>query len=489
MLNRYALVSRHNPVVTEFAPDSPLSVGNGEFVFTADPTGLQTFAADYEANMPLCTMAHWGWHTTPPRDGRRIEPQAYRLTEYETYGRLVGYATGRDGQEEEYHWLRQNPHRLHLGRIGLAISRPEGAPATRFDLAAVRQTLDLWRGMLESRFTVDGELVHVRTCCHPTRDLLGVFINSPLFLQERLAVSFAFPYGSPEKTAAAWGEEDRHRTEIISAGGHKVTLLRVVDATTYFVTLAFSGAQVKRQGKHCLLLTAQPGREQIEFTVEFTPSQPRVPLPTFTETAVAAATSWESFWSNGGLVELARSRDPRALELERRVVLSQYLTAIQCGGSLPPAETGLTCNSWYGKFHLEMHWWHAVHFAYWNRIDFLERSLWWYQLILPQAQKLAQSQGYTGARWPKMVGPEGWDSPSPIGPLLIWQQPHPIYYAELCYRAQPSRQTLERYRELVFQTAEFLASYAVYEQTRDRYVLGPPVIPAQECHRPESTLN
>jgi hypothetical protein len=38
---------------------------------------------------------------------------------------------------------------------------------------------------------------------------------------------------------------------------------------------------------------------------------------------------------------LAHSKDKRAIELERRVVLSQYLTAIQCSGSMPPQETGL----------------------------------------------------------------------------------------------------------------------------------------------------
>ena len=26
-----------------------------------------------------------------------------------------------------------------------------------------------------------------------------------------------------------------------------------------------------------------------------------------------------------------------------------------------------------GKFHLEMHWWHAVHFALWNRLELLEK--------------------------------------------------------------------------------------------------------------------
>jgi hypothetical protein len=156
---------------------------------------------------------------------------------------------------------------------------------------------------------------------------------------------------------------------------------------------------------------------------------------------------------------------------------------------MPPQETGLTVNSWYGKFHLEMHWWHATHFALWNRLSLFEKSLAWYQSILPRAQDLAKSQGYRGARWPKMVGPDGRDSPSPIGPLLIWQQPHPIFYAELCYRAHPTRTTLQQYSEIVFQSAEFMADYAYFDKRTSRYVLGPPVIPAQENHPASDTWN
>src|SRR5919198_4628638 len=134
-----------------------------------------------------------------------------------------------------------------------------------------------------------------------------------------------------------------------------------------------------------------------------------------------------------------------------------------------------------------MHWWHAAHFALWNRLPLLERSLGWYDSVLPAARELARSQGYAGARWPKMVGPEGRDSPSPVGPLLVWQQPHPIFYAELCYLSRPTRETLARYRRVVFESAEFMASYAYFE--RGRYVLGPPLIPAQENHPPRETWN
>jgi hypothetical protein len=52
---------------------------------------------------------------------------------------------------------------------------------------------------------------------------------------------------------------------------------------------------------------------------------------------------------------------------------------------MPPQETGLVTNSWSGKSHLEMHWWHAAHFVLWGRPDLLECSLPWYKKILPRA--------------------------------------------------------------------------------------------------------
>jgi hypothetical protein len=212
-------------------------------------------------------------------------------------------------------------------------------------------------------------------------------------------------------------------------------------------------------------------------------------LPDYSRTEAATRAHWNRFWRTGGAIDLSGSTDPRWRELERRVVLSQYQTAIQCAGSLPPQETGLTFNSWEGKFHLEMHWWHAVHFALWNRIGMLEKSLGYYSSILPRARATAGRQGYTGARWPKMTGPTGAESPSSVGPFLIWQQPHPIYYAELCYRSSPEPSTLARYRDVVFETAEFMASFATRDPGTNRYVLGPPLQAAQEVFPKDATVN
>jgi hypothetical protein len=46
-IDRKAIVSRNDIVYTKPEVKAPISVGNGKFVFTVDPTGLQTFPESY----------------------------------------------------------------------------------------------------------------------------------------------------------------------------------------------------------------------------------------------------------------------------------------------------------------------------------------------------------------------------------------------------------------------------------------------------------
>lgn len=484
-IDRRALVRRHNPTLHRPEPGSPLTVGNGEFAFTADVTGLQSLD-DAGAPVPLCTQAQWGWHRSPRPPA--VGAAALRLQAYEVEGRSVALPTDPSGQEPLWGWLRENPHRLHLGRLGFW-DGSEGGDLRATELEGVRQTLDVWSGSLQSHWRWRGEPVAVRTAVHPGQDVLAVRVRSPLLADGRLQVRLAFPYGSPAMRAADWTGPERHRTGVRRVPWGGALIARRLDEDGYHAAIAWSpGAVWRADGPHEFLLAAAPGARELDVVCAFSPQPHGAAPPAASQVEAAAAAHWERFWLDGAAVELAASRDPRALELERRVVLSQYQTAVHCAGSLPPQETGLVCNSWYGKFHLEMHWWHASHFPLWGRAALLQRSLGWYQAILPAARAAAAAVGCGGARWPKMTGPEGTESPSPVGPLLIWQQPHPIAYAELCYRAAPSRATLRRYGELVHETAAFLASYPRRDR-RGRLVLGPPVIPAQENHPPRTTWN
>jgi len=420
-IDRQALVTRHNIVLKRPDPLTPLSVGNGSFAFTADITGLQTFPDYHAQGMLLGTHAEWGWHSLPNLAGYRLEDA---LENYIVNGRSVPYLSGLDASgnyKPAAEWLRTNPHRLHLGQLGLHIRKADGDPLAIEDIAHPQQTLDLWTGLLDSGFTVEGQPVHVYTVCHPTRDVLAVRITSSLGVEGRLAVTLAFPYGAVKwGDAADWTQPHRHQTRA-TLDGSRADFTRILDADRYYVRLACSPeGRVQAITEHEYEMARRDGYA-LDIILAFAPEPFTEPLPTFDATRVAAARHWAAFWESGGALDFSACTAPRAAELERRVVLSQYLTAIQCAGSMPPQETGLVCNSWYGKAHLEMHWWHAAHFALWDRLPLLERSLPWYEHILPLAQETAARQGYRGARWPKMVGPDGHDSPSEVGVFLIWQ--------------------------------------------------------------------
>lgn len=486
-IDRYSLVTRHNVVMTEPAALSPLSVGNGEFAFTADITGLQTFDDYHQKSMPLGTMSHWAWHSFPNPENYRIEDC---LVPYNHYSREVPYLSGPESRDvQDYQrrrkardWLRANPHRLDLGRIGLVLKCTNGRQAKLQDLSGFRQQLDLWTGLLKSRFEFEGRKVLVQTVCHPDLDGIAVRIKSALLTDERLGVFIAFPYPTGGwREPLDWNSPSRHVTEIERAGD-SCRFHQRLDSDQYYAAATWSnGGSLKRQEPHRFQILARD-QDMLELVVIFSPEAIRMKKPNFSRIRSASARHWKRFWNSGGAIDMSASTDPRAKELERRIVLSQYLTAIQCAGSRPPQETGLVTNSWHGKFHLEMHWWHAAHFALWGRTSLLEKSLGWYEKIMPNARGMAQLQGYEGIRWPKMVGPNGRESPSGVGVFLIWQQPHPIFYAELLYRNQPERQTLDRYKKIVFETAEFMASYPRWDRQNERYILGPPLIPAQESY-------
>ncbi len=486
-IDRYALVSRHNPVIRKLDPLSPLSVGNGEFAFTCDITGLQTFPEEYANGMPLCTMSQWGWHTKPMPE--HLKGQKLKLTEYETYGRKIGYMTTKTGQEELFDYLRENPHRLHLGQIGFRLLKADGSEAKASDISDIEQRLDLWTGVIHSEFSLENQNVKVWTSASPTLDAFAVGVDSDLLKDGRLSIRIAFPYGSQTMQATDWTQSDRHETKIESQHRNYVEINRTLDGDKYSVDLRWSGKAVfeKLKGHEFSLKFLK--ERSIDFAVQFAPVRKAGSLPPAELILRTGIMQWNRFWANGAAVDFSGSRDPRAKELERRVVLSQYVTAIQCAGSRPPQETGLTTNSWYGKFHLEMHWWHAAQFALWNRFPLLDRSLDWYNDVLPSAKARAKEQGYKGARWAKMTDTTGRDSPSPVGTLLIWQQPHPIFYAELAYLNRPTKATLTRFKDIVEETATWMVDYAHYDKEKDRYVLGPPAIPAQENHPARETWN
>ncbi|WP_281228676.1 hypothetical protein [Flavobacterium aquiphilum] len=491
-IDRKALVSRHNVQNTALDTLASLTVGNGTFAFTVDATGLQTFPEKYAKGIPLGTESEWGWDSYKNTSGYKFSET---LKKYKQYGRDVTYSVQEKGaprNNEAVNWFRQNPHLLQLGNLGFEITKKDGSLAKPEDIKSISQTLNLWTGEIESRFEVDGIPVTVLTASHQEKDAIGVRVKSELLKQNRIKVRLRipFPTGDWADMGIKWDGTQGYKSTLAQKSKTEAVITHPMDSISYDVHLKWNGnGQVKKKGDNYFVVEPA-GTDTFELSCLFgLTTKKSVAIPSFLDIENSSIAGWKHFWESGAAVDFSGSTDPRANELERRVILSQYLTKVQCTGKVPPQETGLTYNSWFGKPHLEMHWWHGVHFALWNRPELLEKSLPWYQKVFDKAKKLANRQGFEGARWQKMTDPDGNESPSSIGAFLIWQQPHFITYADLMYRAKPTEATLKLYSERVFETANFMASFANYDSKNDRYVLGPGVIPAQERFKAMETFN
>jgi hypothetical protein len=447
-IDRTALLSRNSPQIRQFDTLASLTVGNGEFAVTVDASGLQTFPSNYAKGVPLGTQSQWGWHRFDnPSDLRHEESwQAFDFGRGKSELYAVQFAdNGR--QRDAAEWFRINPHRLHLGVIGLELDENAGFEA----FTDIQQTLELERGVIHSRYHLNGVPVKIRTSVHPQHDMVAAEIISTL--KPAIKIHFPYPTGGHSDDACDWNRNDKHHTEIVSETFSSALLKRTVDHTIYFVSVQWEG-KAKLMEKEANYFVIRPEDEKFAFTCLFTPTQPvatdtlvdagKSPLtstqlaaadtlvdtgnslffpthPTVAETFVEAEKYWHDFWYRGAVVDFCRCTDPRARELERRVVLSQYLLAVQCAGSSPPQETGLTYNSWYGKFHLEMIWWHQAQFALWNRPELLARTMDWYEKVEPVARHIAEKQEFKGIRWMKMTDLSGIEAPSIVGNFLIWQ--------------------------------------------------------------------
>lgn len=501
MTDRTELVRRYDPKLSAVDPTSPLTVGNGSFAFTADVTGLQTLWEDYREYMPLLCQADFGWHSSPDSEGRFYSLSDVEMTRYDFNGRDVFYPVEKQpGNELIYDWLRENPHRLNLMRVRLF---KDGQVVRQEEISDISQELDLFTGILTSRFSVSGRKLCIRTAVGESAAVGFSAVSEDGF--QDLSFVIDFPYGSPRITGSDFDKTEAHRTEVLDEAPGCLTLLRTLDRERYLCGIVSDGSAELTKA-HCVTLRPDADETAYTFSVSFEPydeaSDRRAAIGADVDTVQRESSErFRDFWMNGGIIDVTGSADPRAEELQRRIILSMYLTAVQSCGSMPPQETGLTCNSWYGKFHLEMVPYHQAHFILSGRGRMVERTLEWYRNVLPKARENAKRNGYKGARWPKMISKEAVDSPSIIAPLLIWQQPHIIYMLELLRLSRygeepvedpcgvPETDFLRKYRDLIAETAEFMADFPVYDPARDRYDLAAPLIPSQENHPPRETRN
>ncbi len=466
-IDRQALVTRHDINWPSLGGQIPL--GNGNFAFNVDGTGLETVGGN--------TMCHWCWHSFPLPSGvtkSEIKPWATP-----DHGRLTKPTTLDPGPIAR--WERENPQPLNLGRIGF-ISQ-EGERLTASQVRMDSRHLELWTGLLTSHFTYLGQPVAVQTCVHPKSDTAAVRVESPLLRDGRLQMLLDFP--APAQNVGAWvgdfAKAAGHQTAIIRQTQTRLELNRSIDDTHYSVVLNGRGFTVRQTDPpHRFTLTPDAGTESVEFTCGFGTNVAGAAGIGFEDVKTACAKSWPAFWNSGGAMDLSGSSDPRWMELERRIVLSQYELAVQSAGDYPPAEVGLTgTDPWHAKWHFEMIWWHLAHYALWDRWSLAEKALAIYPGVAPVAKAIAGNFDYKGLMWPKTTGPDGYNDGFPPEMALLWREPPPIFFAELEYRLHPTPATLAKWKDIVFGTADFMADYPRRDSATGQYNLDP-VWPASE---------
>ena len=492
-IDRQVVVKRNNPIVTKADTLASLSVGNGHFVTTVDVTGLQSYPQDYKNGVPLCAMTDWGWHRFP--NTKSLKPsdseKAFDFGHGHKEVYAVEYKKVEDGMRKDAtEFFRVNPHRLNLGAVGLNLSDAKGNRISLSQITDIRQEQNLYDGEIISSFVADGQKVEVSTGVHPDKDALYARIRSQLLSDKRATLRLHFPYptGKHADDASDWTKPEKHLSDVISQTEHTALIKRTLDATVYYVLLQWEGRAVLRKyAPHDFELSSLD--DTLTIAVEYLSDIPSKSDFCFENYHNATLHHWNAWWSNGAIVDFSACTDSRAKELERRVVLSQYLTQINCANNMPPQESGLTYNTWFGRPHLEMTWWHVVDFALWDRPEVVAKILKWYNnTAYPVARKIAERQGFKGVRWMKMTDPWAGEAPSNTGSFLIWQQPHYIYLAEEMYRANPTSETLREYGEQVEATAEFMADFVTFDTKHKKYTLKGATA-MQECMTKDISYN
>ena len=479
-IDRHALVTRHN---LDFAKSEPVQVGNGEFAFTADITGLAIFRAIlHNVALGLALVAAAARARPSP-----ISTGPPKMT----HGRPVDYMVGTGDAISQ--WLFANPHRLNLGRIALRMTKADGK-------RAAHSRLEEHSPNPRSMERVAHQPIRVGRHAGASHDMLSSDVSTPWPCGSALAADCGGPFESgigvslPDLKIFGgygdWSKPDAHETILTSPAVASVAICAKARCDEYHVSLAWSaGSLLAGQGadRHCFTLTPE-AVDSLEFVCAFAPKPLPESLPSVADTVAACRAHWPAFWQSGGAIDLSGSKDSHAKELERRIVLSQYLMAVNEAGSQPPQESGLVNNGWNGNSTSRciggMRPITRCGIA--GRFESKHRHL---SKSTAVGREKAARQGYKGATWPKNTGPEGRESPHPIDAMLIWQQPHPIFFAELDYRAHPTPQTLEKWKEIIFDTADFMASFAALNPATGRYDLGPPMYTVPEITNCETAHN
>ena len=370
-------------------PNTPILLGTPNIAFPLDPTGLQSLS-------PFPILSSWAWKndTLPPN--RTIDDiLSYRGAKLKDAGGVDRQYMFQDGVHEDpvdaapdlMQWLIANPNRVDLGRVGIVlVDSYEDAGEVGTSLREVeegmvtnsRQTLDLWSGTAQSNFTLEAETVAVRTVVAEGRvtmgsaneifkpvDTISIEISSALLARNgtRIGIFLDFPWSdgsqkfkAPFVGTYAANTTSLHQTKLTLFEDGKTSLSNsddpvraqithtLVDST--FVTSLAGDLIITRPDPNAHRYIVLPSLENAttfrlsishHLLLETARRSTPVPdaLPKFEKALAISSASLQDYWTSSAFIDMVSSpfaTDPRADELQRRVILSRYLMRINAGG-------------------------------------------------------------------------------------------------------------------------------------------------------------
>lgn len=256
-----------------------------------------------------------------------------------THDRLVKYDMPNQAEEDISNWLIENPQRLSVANIGLFFG---GDNVTEEQLVAKSQDLDLWAGTVQSTFRYKGSEVSLQVWCHPTLPTVGIQIKSNLLNTRNLGVFFDFPYSDTNKFDApyvgVWNDTS-HNTVKLRSTASTASFQHKIDSNTNEIMAKWNteaSISGPLPGSNKFVLNSSDS-DTLQLVVAFdatTNSQHN--LPSYDNIVAASKEWWSNYWVSGAFIDLSATENANATELQRRIILSQYLVAVNEASHNPP---------------------------------------------------------------------------------------------------------------------------------------------------------
>ena len=432
-------IIKYNLKFNHIDSKNPVTIGNGDFAITLDQTGTQSLYEIYK-DIPLSTMSNKNWFYKDKKDIKPsyVDGKAYMLFNLDN--------------DPNYQINRQYPFKYSFMQI-LLYDNDKLIDIN--NIKDVKQELDLYKGIVTSSFNYKEKINKTISFIYQDHDEFNFKLQS-----DNLNLALKFNYPSYTKN------------------GYRLDILPNVLVKEDRMTLLYDD-----KNSLSFKLKSSSKYQIVENILIFDDNNVSFSLAL---DEIKEGKLLDEFWKcdNGIIIDNE--------ELVKKMVLSKYLLHVNSTGIYPPQESGLTYNCWNSKFHLEMHLIHSLWNIYNNHVGDLVKSFDYYLSIMPSSLKRASLNGYKGLRFPKMTGPDGEDSPSNIGPLLIWQAPHILFMLQEIYYLYNKENIIKKYEPLISGTIDFMISFLTLKDSK--YQMLDPLleacesIPLDRCQNPSFEL-